>query len=197
MSSNMTVTSSDGRVDVVQAPDGLQTDSSGNQNNRNGSGHPDEVQDIVSIGVAISVVEKLKEAEDEVALMSVLGIGEDKARELIGGSDFESAKDRLAKRDEIERMKDLGMDEDHAKKMAGEDLVELPGEKIPKEDYVFDAVREVVIDMLSANLGNEDEVVVFRTFETRLADKIREKESDPTNRERENGEKVESDSGSE
>ncbi|WP_165602674.1 hypothetical protein [Candidatus Terasakiella magnetica] len=157
----MTITSSDGRVDVVQAPDGLQADSSGNQGYQQGSGHAAEVEDIVSIGIAISTAEKLKAAQDEVELMKVLGMDEDKAREIMG---------------------------QHHKP--------LPGENIGKEDYMFDAVREVVIDMLSANIGNEDEVVVFRTFESRLADKIREKESDPVNREQ-NADGIGGDEGSE
>jgi hypothetical protein len=148
MGNNMTITSSDGRVDVVQAPEGLQVDSGGNQGFQKGSGHPDEIEDIVSIGIALSTAEKLRDAKDEVELMKVLGMAEDQAREVIG-----------------------------------QKYQELPGERVGKEDYMFDAVREVVIDMLSANIGNEDEVVVFRTFESRLADKIREKESDPVNRE--------------
>ncbi len=148
MGNNMTITSSDGRVDVVQAPEGLQVDSGNNQGFQKGSGHPDEIEDIVSIGIALSTAEKLRDAKDEVELMKVLGMAEDQAREVIG-----------------------------------QKYQELPGEKVGKEDYMFDAVREVVIDMLSANIGNEDEVVVFRTFESRLADKIREKESDPVNRE--------------
>ncbi len=149
MGNNMTITSSDGRVDVVQAPDGLQTESGGNRNGQQQNGHPAEIEDIVSIGIAMSTAEKLKEAKSEVELMKILGIDEEKAKEIIG-----------------------------------QQFQELPGEKIGQEDYVFDAVREVVIDMLTANLGNEDEIVVFRTFESRLADKIREKESDPVNRER-------------
>lgn len=148
MGNNMTITSSDGRVDVVQAPEGLQVDSGNNQGFQKGGGHPDEIEDIVSIGIALSTAEKLRDAKDEVELMKVLGMAEDQAREVIG-----------------------------------QKYQELPGERVGKEDYMFDAVREVVIDMLSANIGNEDEVVVFRTFESRLADKIREKESDPVNRE--------------
>lgn len=151
MSSNMTITSSDGRVDVVQAPDGLQTDTGNQQGFQRGSGHPDEIEDVVSIGIAISTAEKLKEAKDEIELMKILGIDEEKAKELVG--------------------------------QHGQDVA-LPGEKLGKEDYFFDAVREVVIDMLSANVGNEDEIVVMRTFDSRLADKIREKESNPMNRER-------------
>ncbi len=162
MGNNMTITSSDGRVDIVQAPDGLSTDSSSNQGYQQGSGHPDEIEDIVSIGIAISTAEKLKAAQDEVELMKVLGMDEAKARELIG-----------------------------------QHFQELPGERAGKEDYMFDAVREVVIDMLSANVGNEDEVVVFRTFESRLADKIREKESDPVNRDQNKTGGIDGDEGSE
>ena len=162
MGNNMTITSSDGRVDIVHAPEGLHTDSSGNQGFDRGSGHPDEIEDIVSIGIALTTAEKLKEAKDEIELMKVLGMDEEKAREVIGLQ-----------------------------------YQELPGERIGKEDYLFDAVREVVIDMLSANLGNEDEAARFLAFEIRLADKIREKESDPINRDQNKVPGVESDSGSE
>lgn len=149
MANNMSITSNDGRVDIVQAPDGMIADSSNNQGYQQGQGHSDGIEDVVSIGIAISTAEKLKNAQTEIELMKVLGIGEDKARELVG-----------------------------------QHFQELPGERVGREDYMFDAVREVVIDMLSASLGNEDEVVVFRTFESRLHDKIREKESDPVNREK-------------
>ena len=149
MANITSLTSSDGRVDIVQAPEGIAADSSSNQGYQQGQGHPAEIEDVVSIGIAISTAEKLKAAETEIELMTVLGIGEDKARELIG-----------------------------------QHYQELPGERVGEKDYMFDAVREVVIDMLSANVGNEDEVVIFRTFETRLHDKIREKESDPVNREK-------------
>ena len=80
-------------------------------------------------------------------------------------------------------MKALGIDEEKARELVGIHYQELPGEKMGKEDYLFDAVREVVIDMLSGKVDNDDEVVVFRAFEARLADKIREKEVDPINRE--------------
>merc|ERR1711916_177091 len=100
-------------------------------------------------------------------------------------------------KDEIELMKVLGMDEEKAREVIGLQYQELPGERIGKEDYLFDAVREVVIDMLSANLGNEDEAARFLAFEIRLADKIREKESDPINRDQNKVPGVESDSGSE
>ncbi|WP_417794299.1 hypothetical protein [Terasakiella pusilla] len=143
----MTITSNDGRVDIVPAPEGMQAQSGDNQGYQRGSGHPDEIEDIVSIGIAMTTAEKLKEAETEVELMQILGIDEEKAREMVGL-----------------------------------EYQELPGERLGKEDYLFDAVREVVIDMLSANTGNEDEVAIFRAFEARLADKIREKESDPINR---------------
>ncbi|WP_417790162.1 hypothetical protein [Terasakiella pusilla] len=147
MGNNMTITSNDGRVDIVPAPEGMQAQSGDNQGYQRGSGHPDEIEDIVSIGIAMTTAEKLKEAETEVELMQILGIDEEKAREMVGL-----------------------------------EYQELPGERLGKEDYLFDAVREVVIDMLSANTGNEDEVAIFRAFEARLADKIREKESDPINR---------------
>ncbi|WP_417783746.1 hypothetical protein [Terasakiella pusilla] len=143
----MTITSNDGRVDIVPAPEGMQAQSGDNQGYQRGSGHPDEIEDIVSIGIAMTTAEKLKEAETEVELMQILGIDEEKAREMVGL-----------------------------------EYQELPGERLGKKDYLFDAVREVVIDMLSANTGNEDEVAIFRAFEARLADKIREKESDPINR---------------
>jgi hypothetical protein len=147
MGNNMTITSNDGRVDIVPAPEGMQAQSGDNQGYQRGSGHPDEIEDIVSIGIAMTTAEKLKEAETEVELMQILGIDEEKAREMVGL-----------------------------------EYQELPGERLGKKDYLFDAVREVVIDMLSANTGNEDEVAIFRAFEARLADKIREKESDPINR---------------
>lgn len=147
MGNNMTITSNDGRVDIVPAPEGMQAQSGDNQGYQRGSGHPDEIEDIVSIGIAMTTTEKLKEAETEVELMQILGIDEEKAREMVGL-----------------------------------EYQELPGERLGKKDYLFDAVREVVIDMLSANTGNEDEVAIFRAFEARLADKIREKESDPINR---------------
>lgn len=147
MGNNMTVTSTDGRVDIVAAPEGMQAQSGDNQSHQRGSGHPDEIEDIVSIGIAMTTAEKLKEAETEVELMQILGIDEEKAREMVGL-----------------------------------EYQELPGERLGKEDYLFDAVREVVIDMLTAKTGNEDEIAIFRAFEARLADKIREKESDPINR---------------
>jgi len=149
MANNMSITSSDGRVDIVQAPEGIAADSSSNQGYQQGQGHPSDIEDVVSIGIAISTAEKLKSAETEIELMKVLGIGEDKARELVG-----------------------------------QHFDKLPGERVGEKDYMFDAVREVVIDMLSANVGNEEEVVVFRTFESRLHDKIREKENNPVNREK-------------
>ena len=184
MASNLSVTSTDGRVDVVRVPEGIQADSSSNQGYQSGRGHPDEIEDIVSIGIALSTAEQLRNARDEVDLIQLLGVEEDTARDFILRSDVETARDRLAKREEKERLKDLGVDEEQARELVSEDLVELPGEKLAKEDYFFDAVREVVIDLLSINLSKEDEVAVFRTFESRLADKIREKESDTTNRER-------------
>lgn len=162
MGNNMTITSSDGRVDIVHAPDGLTTDAGGEQGFQQGSGHPDEIEDIVSIGIALTTAEKLRDAKDEIELMKVLGIDEEKAREMIGLH-----------------------------------YQELPGERMGKEDYLFDAVREVVIDMLSASLGNEDEVAIFRGFEVRLADKIREKESDPTNRDPNKVNSVDGEDGSE
>lgn len=147
MGNNMTITSNDGRVDIVPAPEGMQAQGGDNQGYQRGSGHPDQIEDIVSIGIAMTTAEKLKEAETEVELMQILGIDEEKAREMVGL-----------------------------------EYQELPGEQLGKKDYLFDAVREVVIDMLSANTGNEDEIAIFRAFEARLADKIREKESDPINR---------------
>jgi hypothetical protein len=154
MGNNMTITSSDGRVDIVSAPDGVQADSNFGQGYQQGSGHSEEIEDIVSIGIALSTAEKLKEAQDEVELMKILGIDEEKARELIG--------------------------------IVGEQYQELPGERLGKEDFLYDTVREVIIDMLTAKVGNEDEIVIFQTFETRLADRIRQKQSDPVNREQHN-----------
>jgi len=145
---NMTITSSDGRVDIVQAPDGLQAESSSDQGYQQGQGHPDEIEDVVSIGIALTTAEKLKEAKDEVELMKILGMDEEKARELVG-----------------------------------QHYDELPGERLGKDDYMFDAVREVVIDLLSSKTVSEDEVVISRTVESLLADKLREKERDPFNRE--------------
>ncbi len=166
MGNSMTITSSDGRVDIVAAPDGVQTDSNFGQGYQQGSGHSGEIEDIVSIGIALSTAEKLKEAQDEVELMKILGIDEEKARELVG--------------------------------IVGQQYQELPGERLGKDEFLYDTVREVVIDMLTANVGNEDEVVIFRTFETRLAERIREKQSDPINREQLNkAEGVDGDEASE
>jgi hypothetical protein len=157
---NMSVTSTDGRVDIIKAPDGLVADSGNNSGYQQGKGHSSEVEDVVSIGIPLSTAEKLQNAKDEVELLQVLGIGEGKARELVG-----------------------------------QNFKELPGERIGEKDYVFEAAREVVIDMLSAHVGNEDDIAVFRTFESRLHDKIREKESDPVNREK-NKEVSQTDTGS-
>lgn len=144
MANNMTITSSDGRVDVVQAPDGMQAEAGGDQQFQQGQGHSSDVEDIVSISVAMSAVEKLRDAKDEIELLEIFGIDEDKAHEVFG---------RVEEK--------------------------LPGGRYGRDEYYQDAVREVIIDMLSANLGNEDEVVIMRTFESRLADKIRQKEAEP------------------
>ncbi len=149
---NMTITSSDGRVDIVQAPEGIHAESSSDQGNQQGQGHPDEIEDVVSIGIALTTAEKLKNAKDEIELMKILGVNEEKAREI-----------------------------------TGQHYAELPGERLGKEEYMYEAVREVVIELLSGRAASEDEVVIIRTVETLLADKLREKERDPFNREQNPG----------
>jgi len=89
----------------------------------------------------LTTAEKLRDANDEIELLKIAGISEDKARDLIG-----------------------------------QQQSKLPGEETYQDKKLFEAVREVVVEMVSGKVVSEDEHTTFRTVETLLADKLRENE---------------------
>lgn len=119
-------------------------------------GHPDEIDDIVSINAPVEVVEKLKSAK--------------KLEEILGVVNLHEEKQQQQAREEVYKYE----------KLLGEQL---------QEDYIIEAARAAVIEMISVPKGEtNDQLLAAKMFSSLFAEKIREKEQDPFNKRDTDGE---------
>ncbi len=118
------------------------------------NGHPDEIEDVVTIEANIEILERLKQSKNTDEVIALLPFEKKQMEE----EQSQTQKEKI-----LEYMK-------------------LPGERID-EPYVFAAAREAMFELVVDTKGDlNDHEKALITFSSLFAQKIREKENNPANR---------------